>query len=164
MSASACVECAVCVESELSSRCVAEHTVLSAPPPAVPGQWEKVTRHGGAVRPAVLSEHSRSEQTDSQQNTLTLADRTVQSGRTLRAAGLRTDGTAARKVSKVEIKRALARTRADNIAENWPLAEHEEQSEADSVLSLSVTGIMRKQMEHDVLKMKNNSNLTYLIL
>ena len=116
------------------------------------------------MRPAVLSEHSRSEQTDSQQNTLTLADRTVQSGRTLRAAGLRTDGTAARKVSKVEINRALARTRADNIAENWPLAEHEEQSEADSVLSLSVTGIMRKQMEHDVLKMKNNSNLTYLIL
>ena len=115
-------------------------------------------RSCAAVRPAVLSEHSRSEQTDSQQNTLTLADRTVQSGRTLRAAGLRTDGTAARTVSKVTINRALARTRADNIAENWPLAEHEEQSEADSVLSLSVTAIMRKQIEHDVLKMKNNSN------
>ena len=140
----------MCVESELSTRCEAEHTVLSAPQcRARERKWP-----GAAVRPAVLSEHSRSEQTDSQQNTLTLADRTVQGGRTLRAAGLRTDGTAARKVSKVKSNRALAWTRADNIDKNWPLAEHEEQSEADRVLSLSVTGIM-EHMEHNVLKLKN---------
>ena len=140
MSASACVECAVCVESELSTRCAAEHTVLSAPQcRARERKWP-----GAAVRPAVLSEHSRSEQTDSQQNTLTLADRTVQGGRTLRAAGLRTDGTAARKVSKVKSNRALAWTRADNIDKNWPLAEHEEQSEADRILSLSVTELWNK--------------------
>ena len=94
----------------------------------------RVRGRGCAVRAAVLTEHGglESEQTE---HTLTLADRTVQSGRTLQAAGLRTDGTAARKVSKAESNRALAGTRADNTSENCPLSERAEQSAADSVLS-----------------------------
>ena len=90
-----CCECVVLNLSQNSAPAVSQNTVRRAGSES----RVRVRGRGCAVRAAVLTERGglESEQTE---HTLTLADRTVQSGRTLRAAGLRTDGTAARKVSK----------------------------------------------------------------